>query len=991
MSVTTTKRKESYTLTSSGQTLSVPFYFLEDDDLRVIKTTSAGVITTLALSSDYTVSGAGDPTGGSITLTGGESGDKITIVRDPDSKQETTYAPNDRFPAAVHETALDKLTMLAQTALEWLGRTLYFPENETKDGEVTLSSRKNKLLGFDTNGDPTFHEIGAGIVVTGEYLEYNTVTALEADSDIGNYSNEQTIVLKGYYAAADFGSPIMLRIEETKGGIKSFTLNDGRYANLYTGGYANVKWFGAKGDGVQDETGIIRAAVSGVHTGPGTVYFPAGTYKVTDRISSSGMANVSFIGEPGSSIIDAEDFDTYGDDSDLYDDYTGDGTRTEFPFTFTADSTSDVVVRVDGVIKTLSTDYTISWDTGDDGPPGTGDVTFVSAPSGGAEIRIFDSYQKVTFWVHGVQVPDAAMVTSAVDEGSDKLVVSSVDTFGIGDMLFLHSKDAFHKDRDPPYKKEEWVVIKSIDSGTKTLTLRDPTYYSYTLPALNDDKAKLDLISTPAANIVFRGLTVKQSGTRAVRIQYFKDSKIENCRVEGGEAGLWLSSGMRGDIIGCTAEGCNENSRGYAFYFTSVQGGRAVRCYGVNNRHSFEAANSSKEIIIDKCIIHEDTSFGISSHGGTDGITVTNCRIYGAADGIYLRGTNNRVANNWGRRLGRAPGGGVPAPGTSNVSGFCIQIGEGTVSSWDTIISGINLVCTGNVFEDCWRGIQINGPADNARITGNVLKDCIYDDSTSTGGIWLKRGGKNITVNDNSINGTKKWGIVIQGRSDATDPHFPIDDITVQGNFINGTLQSDGTTKLAEGIRISSDFFEPKVIKNVKVLNNHITGCNLGISHGEDNQIDTILLQGNTFKDNVKDISIVATVFMHGLCRSINNSLTATDNRRAGEYILTTGDGTTGNKGFVFGPDGAGGRTKGIRLFLSEEKPRVFAFTEGNFRAYVESFTTTTRTKIIDLVTYSITMYLDVNIKVLQLGTDGSGHTIWEDAADGTTVHVLIR
>jgi hypothetical protein len=66
--------------------------------------------------------------------------------------------------------------------------------------------------------------------------------------------------------------------------------------------YVSVKDFGAVGDGVADDTAAIQAAIAGSPTGS-TVYFPAGTYFVTDTILID--VDVSFVGtgEMGSIIL----------------------------------------------------------------------------------------------------------------------------------------------------------------------------------------------------------------------------------------------------------------------------------------------------------------------------------------------------------------------------------------------------------------------------------------------------------------------------------------------------------------------------------------------------------------------------------------------------------------------------------------------------------------------------------------------------------------
>lgn len=186
---------------------AVPYYFLQTTDIKVRLITPSGVVTELVLFTDYTVLGAGNPAGGSVTITVPPANlVTITIYRDVSATQLTNYQPNDDFPAKSHERALDKLTMLAQQAIsssanslkkatngfgwDFLGfrginvgdpvdptdvapkgytdnqllRTVRAPTGETLTQLIPAASRANKVMGFDAIGNPiaTLPATGSG-------------------------------------------------------------------------------------------------------------------------------------------------------------------------------------------------------------------------------------------------------------------------------------------------------------------------------------------------------------------------------------------------------------------------------------------------------------------------------------------------------------------------------------------------------------------------------------------------------------------------------------------------------------------------------------------------------------------------------------------------------------------------------------------------------------------------------------------------------------
>lgn len=68
--------------------------------------------------------------------------------------------------------------------------------------------------------------------------------------------------------------------------------------NLENSKIKNVKFYGAIGDGVVDDTASINLAISDLQDG-GTLYFPFGNYKITNTLTISSKANISIISDFG--------------------------------------------------------------------------------------------------------------------------------------------------------------------------------------------------------------------------------------------------------------------------------------------------------------------------------------------------------------------------------------------------------------------------------------------------------------------------------------------------------------------------------------------------------------------------------------------------------------------------------------------------------------------------------------------------------------------
>ena len=159
MTVSTTIIKNSHNGNGSTTNFAYQFKILQDSDLTVIIRSSTGTETTKSLSTHYTVAGAGDASGGSITFTTGNtpaSGETVVIRRNVPQTQAIDYIANDPFPAETHEEGLDRATMVAQQVSEEADRSIKLSRTNTMTSTeftVGATDRANKILAFDTTGE----------------------------------------------------------------------------------------------------------------------------------------------------------------------------------------------------------------------------------------------------------------------------------------------------------------------------------------------------------------------------------------------------------------------------------------------------------------------------------------------------------------------------------------------------------------------------------------------------------------------------------------------------------------------------------------------------------------------------------------------------------------------------------------------------------------------------------------------------------------------
>ncbi len=164
MTVETTTFIIQYNGDGATVTFATGFKFLANSDITVTHRDSSGVETTWTLDTQFTMAGAGDDAGGTLTVNTSPtdytpaSGETLTIQRVTAKTQATDYPAGGSFPSSAHEDALDRLTMIAQeTAVSGGGTVLEYPITDaaTLTGVLPNSSdRASKFAAWDAAGEP---------------------------------------------------------------------------------------------------------------------------------------------------------------------------------------------------------------------------------------------------------------------------------------------------------------------------------------------------------------------------------------------------------------------------------------------------------------------------------------------------------------------------------------------------------------------------------------------------------------------------------------------------------------------------------------------------------------------------------------------------------------------------------------------------------------------------------------------------------------------
>lgn len=192
MTVSSANNKDQYTANGVNTAFTYTFKIFDQDDIQVYKDSTLQTITT-----HYTVSGVGNPSGGTVTfLTAPANGVVVTLKLNEPFTQEIDYVDGDDFPASSHEEGLDRSVSRDLTLLEQLDRCVKLADTST-ESDITiedLDGNTGKYVvvnagetGFTYATTVTSTELGAITIGVGDAGKCVKVNSGETGFDVGGF------------------------------------------------------------------------------------------------------------------------------------------------------------------------------------------------------------------------------------------------------------------------------------------------------------------------------------------------------------------------------------------------------------------------------------------------------------------------------------------------------------------------------------------------------------------------------------------------------------------------------------------------------------------------------------------------------------------------------------------------------------------------------------------------------------------------------------
>jgi hypothetical protein len=313
LTVSTTNSFIEYTGNASATTFPVPFMFLADSDLVVTSTTADGVTTTtLVKGTDYTVIGAGAQAGGAILVGMAPAvGVTLAITRVLNPIQETDLRNQGRFYAETHEKVFDRLTMLIQQAFAGISRALKRPigkayfdaegrvisnlADPVADQDATtkkwVSTYFGNLIDGVTGAVNTTKGIAYDAGTLFDYLRFGvgrSVDSIDSLRSLSSARNQRAFVLSYYGDSKRGGGPYRVDSSDTTSADNGGTIiigADGARWKRLPQTPVDVCTFGAKVDGVADDTAAVLANIAWLPSAGGRITIPDGDMLISAELA----------------------------------------------------------------------------------------------------------------------------------------------------------------------------------------------------------------------------------------------------------------------------------------------------------------------------------------------------------------------------------------------------------------------------------------------------------------------------------------------------------------------------------------------------------------------------------------------------------------------------------------------------------------------------------------------------------------------------------
>ena len=292
-----TRRAGPYVGTGLVSAYTFAFKVFRPEDVKVVRSESADASAqdeALKFGTDYTVklnANQDEKAGGTVTLVSPlAEGLRLSILSAITPDQQMVLTNHDgMLPTTLNDSA-DKAIALIQELQELLGRGITVPATSGMSPEELLGSLLDaaKDAQFSAEEAKRFAEICEEIKQNIFIYSWDIPHVVDTLDDVEKYPFDGFFAVGGYGDPGHYGQDISNRVVKASGSTKLRTLGE-RFSDV-----VNVKDFGAKGDGVTDDTAAIQAALL-LSIKP--VYFPAGAYVVSKTLNVKDYQ--SLIGEAG--------------------------------------------------------------------------------------------------------------------------------------------------------------------------------------------------------------------------------------------------------------------------------------------------------------------------------------------------------------------------------------------------------------------------------------------------------------------------------------------------------------------------------------------------------------------------------------------------------------------------------------------------------------------------------------------------------------------